>query len=109
MGRTLKFQGPDGEALGPKVELSKLDKLLAKLPSETADKIRSGSESELRAMQATASEQEQTALANIEANEDAQAAKQSYRDLTETDRADAKEARQIQKAVHMTRIERGKA
>lgn len=50
-------------------------------------------------MQATASEQEQTALANIEANEDAQAAKQSYRDLTETDRADAKEARQIQKAA----------
>lgn len=107
--RKLKFHGPDGEALGPKVELSKLDKLLAKLPDEIAAKIRSGSDAELRAMLTTAAEQEQESVASIEANKEAQDAKQKYQALTAGDREIKAEAKRVQKAVHMTRIERGKA
>lgn len=74
---------------------------------EMEARINGASESELEAIMAEAGRQYETAKEHLDNDPAICAARQALKDLTETDRADAKEARAISKRAYHEQMTRG--
>jgi hypothetical protein len=74
---------------------------------EMEARITSASDSELEAIMAEAGRQYETAKEHLDNDPAICAARQALKDLTETDRTDAKEARAISKRAYVEQMTRG--